>query len=125
METTTGKNHQNEDAEKYVPNTGPFQSPRKKKLKEIETSNLSDKESKTLFIRVLSEPRRSIDELGENFNQLSINEIENIKRSQSEIKSTITEMKNTLNGIKGRIDEAENQSSYLKDKIAENTQSEQ
>ena len=78
-----------------------------------------------MVIRVLSEPRRSIDELGENFNQLSINEIENIKRSQSEIKSTITEMKNTLNGIKGRIDEAENQSSYLKDKIAENTQSEQ
>ena len=31
-----------------------------------------------------------------------------MKQNQSEIKNTITEMKNTLEGINGRLDEAEN-----------------
>ena len=41
------------------------------------------------------------------------------------MKNTKTEMKNTLERINSRIDEAENGISNLEDKIAENTQSEQ
>ena len=51
--------------------------------------------------------------------------IENIKKNQSELKNTITKMKNILEGINSRLNKAENQIGNLGDKIAENTQSEQ
>ena len=41
------------------------------------------------------------------------------------MKTTILEMKNVLEGINIGFDEAEDQISYLEEKIAENTQSEQ
>ena len=41
------------------------------------------------------------------------------------MKYTITEMKNTLEGINRRLDEAGDRISDLEDKVAENTQSEQ
>ena len=41
------------------------------------------------------------------------------------MKDTLTEMKNNLQGISSRVDEAENQISDLEYKEAENTQSEQ
>ena len=52
-------------------------------------------------------------------------EIENIKKNQSEMKTTITEMKNILQGINSKVDEAEDQIREMGDKEAENTQSEQ
>ena len=51
-------------------------------------------------------------------------EIENIKKHQSEMKTTLTEMKDTLQGINSRVDEAEDQIRDLEDERAENTQSE-
>ena len=41
------------------------------------------------------------------------------------MKNTLTEMKNTLQGIDSGVDEAEDQISKLEHKEAENTQSEQ
>ena len=52
-------------------------------------------------------------------------EIETIKKYQLEIKNTITQMKNTSEGLNIRLDEAEDQISNLNDKVAENFQSEQ
>ena len=40
-----------------------------KELNEMEASNLSDAEFKTLVIRMLNELRRRVDELSENFNK--------------------------------------------------------
>ena len=40
----------------------------KKELNEMEISNLSDAEAKTLVIRMLKELRGRVDELRENFN---------------------------------------------------------
>ena len=40
------------------------------------------------------------------------------------MKNILIEMKNTLQGINSRADEAENQTSNLEDKEVENTQSE-
>ena len=48
-----------------------------------------------------------------------------IKKDQSEIKDTLTEMKNNLQGINSRVHEAENQISDLEYKETKNTQSEQ
>ena len=55
-----------------------------KVLNEVEISNLSDAEFKTLVIRMLKE-------LSEDLNS--------IKKSQSEMKDTLMEIKNNLQGI--------------------------
>ena len=48
-----------------------------------------------------------------------------IKKNQSEMKDTLTEMKNNSQVINSRVDEAKNQNSNLECKEAKNTQSEQ
>ena len=64
-----------------------------KATNKIEISNLSDAEFKTLVIRMLKE-------LSEDLNS--------IKKIQSEMKDTRIDIKNNLQGI-NRVDEAENQ----------------
>ena len=72
-------------------------------------SNLSDAEFKTLVIRMLKE-------LSED--------LTSIKKIQSEMKDTLTEIKNNLQGNNSSMDEAENQVSNLEHKEAKNNQSE-
>ena len=55
-----------------------------------------------------------MDELSENFSK----ETENIK-NQSELKNTIAEMKNILQGIISRSEDAEEQISNLEDRVME------
>ena len=81
-------------------------------LKKIEATKLSDIKFKILVIRMLKE-------LSENYKKLSGNyismkkDIETMKENQVEMKNIISEMKNTEEGIKSRLDEAEDQSSEL------------
>ena len=72
-----------------------------KELNEIEISNLSDAEFKTLVIRMLKE-------LSED--------LSSIKEIQSEMKDTLIEIKNNLQGNNSRVDEAENQINDLEHK---------
>ena len=65
-----------------------------KELNEMEISNLSDAEFKTLVIRMLGELREDLS---------------SIKKIQSETKDPLIEIKNNLQGNNGRVDEAENQ----------------
>ena len=65
-----------------------------KELNEMEISNLSDAEFKTLV-------RRMLKELSED--------LSSIKKIQSETKDTLIEIKNNLQGNNSRMDEAENQ----------------
>ena len=76
----------------------------------MEISNLSDAELKTLVIRMLKEPSE---------------ELNSIKKIQSETKSTLSETENNLQGNNSRVDEAENQINDLKHKEVKNNQSEQ
>ena len=92
-----------------------------KELIKTETSNILDKEFKTLVIRMLNELRGKEDELSQNLN----GQLENIKKNQSKIKNTTTEVKNTLQGINSRVHGAEDQICDLEDKKADNTQSKQ
>ena len=62
-------------------------------LNKMEMGNLSDAELKILVIRMLKE-------LSENLNC--------IRRMQSETKDTLIEIKNNLHGNNSRVDEAEN-----------------
>ena len=62
-----------------------------KELNELEISNLSDEEFKTLY--------KDAQELSENLN--------NIKKIQSEMKDTLIKIKNNLQGNNSRVDEPE------------------
>ena len=81
-----------------------------KELNEIEISNLSAREFQTLVIRMLKK-------LSEDLNS--------IKKIQSEMKDTLIEIKNNLQGNNSRVDEAENQINDLEHKEAKSNQSEQ
>ena len=81
-----------------------------RELNKMKTNNLLDIEFKTQIIRMFSE-------LSEDLNS--------IKKIQSEMKDTLIEIKNNLRGINSRVDEAENQISNLEYKEAKNNQSDQ
>ena len=71
----------------------------------MKISNLSDTEFNTLIITMLME-------LSEDLNS--------IKMIQSEMKSTLIEIKNNLQGNSSRVDKAENQINDLEHKEAKN-----
>ena len=77
-----------------------------KELNKMEISNLSDAEFKTLVIRMLKE-------LSEDLNST--------KKIQSEMKGTLTEIKNNLQGNNRRLDEAKNQINDFEHKEAKTT----
>ena len=76
----------------------------------MEISNLSDAEFKTLGCK-------DAQELSKDLNS--------IKKIQSEMKDTLIEIKNNLQGNNSKVDEAENQINDLEHKEAKNNQSEQ
>ena len=76
----------------------------------MEISNLSDAEFKTLVIRMLKE---------------LCEDLSSIKKIQSEMKDTLIEIKNNLQGTNSRMDETKNQINDLEYKDAKNNQSEQ
>ena len=80
------------------------------KLNKMEISNISDARFKTLVIRMLKK-------LSEDLNSL--------KKIQSETKDTLIEIKNHLQANNTRLDEAENQIYDLEHKEAKNHPSEQ
>ena len=80
-----------------------------KELNEMQISNVLDAEFKTLVIRMLKE----------------LSEDLNIKKTQSELKDTLIEIKNNLQGNNSRVNEAKNQINDLEYKEAKNNQSEQ
>ena len=81
-----------------------------KELNEMEISNLSGAELKTFVIRMFKE-------LSEN--------LSSIKKIQSNMKDSLIEIKNNLQGNNSRVNEAENQINDLEHKEAKNNPSEQ
>ena len=82
----------------------------RKRPNKIEISNLSDAEFKTLVIRMLKEHSEDLS---------------SIKTIQSEMKPSLIEIKNNLQGKISRGDEAKNQINDLEHKETKNNQSEQ
>ena len=81
-----------------------------KELNNVEISHLSGAEFKALVIRMLKE---------------LCEDLSSIKKIQSEMKDTLIEIKNNLQGTNSRVDEAKNQISDLEHKEAKNNESEQ
>ena len=81
-------------------------------LTEIEASQLSDTEFKAMVIRKLtelSELKYNYQKLQGNYNELTAkninmkNEIETINKGREEMKNTISELKNTVEGSKADL----------------------
>ena len=81
-----------------------------KEVNKMEISNPADAKFKTLVIRMLKE-------LSEDLNS--------IKNTQSEMKDTLVEIKNNLQGNNSRLDETWNQINDLEHKEAKTKQSAQ
>ena len=79
-------------------------------LNKMEMSNLSDAQFKPLCIRMLKEVS---------------GDLSSIKKTQSETKDALIEIKKLLQGNNSRVDEAENQINDLEHKETKNNQSEQ
>ena len=77
-----------------------------KELKKMKISNLSDGEFKTLIVNILQDLSKDLN---------------SIKKIQSEMKDTLIEMKNNLQGNNSRVDEAENQINDLEHKEEKTT----
>ena len=90
-----------------------------KELNEKQVNKLSDREFKIMVIRLWM-PK----ELSENHNSMK-KEIETINKNQEEMKNTIPEIKNTVQGVTSRLDIAGDQISELEDKMERSTQAEQ
>ena len=71
----------------------------------MEMSNISDAELKTLFIRMLKELSEGLS---------------SIKKIQSEMKDTLIEIKDNLQGNNSRVDKAKNKINDLEHKEATN-----
>ena len=80
-----------------------------KELNKREISNLSDREFKALVIRMLKEVSEDLS---------------SIKKTLSEMKDALVEIKNNFQGNNSRVDETENQINDLEHKEAKNNQSE-
>ena len=77
-----------------------------KELNEMEASKLSDIEFKIMVIRMPKVLTDNYNELSENYNCMK-KEIETRNKNQEGMKNRISEIKNTLQGITSRLDDAE------------------
>ena len=90
------------------------------RITEEEIGKLPEKEFKIMLVKMIKNPESNIGKMQESINK----DLEELKNKHAEENNTITEIKNTLEGINSRISEAE-QSSELEHKIVEITSEEQ
>ena len=77
-----------------------------KELNEIEASNPSDIEFTIMVIRIFREISEDYKELSGNYSSMK-RDIETVNWNQEKMKDTIYRMKKYIQGIKSRLDEAE------------------
>ena len=72
-------------------------------INEEETGKLPEKEFRIMIVKMIKDLESKMEKLQESMNK----ELEELKNKHAETNSTITEIKNTLEGINSRISEAE------------------
>ena len=77
----------------------------------------------SMMIKVVKELKTRLDEQSEKLD--IFNRIRKYLKSQTELSSTITEVKNSLKGVNSRLDDTEEQISKLEDRVVEITEAEQ
>ena len=93
---------------------------REVQINEEEISKLPEKEFKIIIVKTIKNLENRMEKRQESTNE----DLEELKNKHTET-NTITEIKNTLEGINGRISEAEQPISKLEDKMVKITSEEQ
>ena len=83
-------------------------------INEEEIGKLPEKEFRIMIVKMIKNLENKMEKMQESINK----DLEELKNKHTET-NTITEIKNTLEGINGRIFEAEERISELKDKLVE------
>ena len=78
----------------------PFLSP---EINEEEIGKLPGKEFRIMIVKMIKNLENKMEKMQESINK----ELEELKNKHTETNNTITEIENTLDGINGRISEAE------------------
>ena len=78
-----------------------------KQLNEVEISNLPEKEFRIMIVTMIQDFGKRMEAKIEKMQEMFNKDLEELKDKQAEMNNTITEMKNTLEGISSRITEAE------------------
>ena len=89
-------------------------------INEDEIGKLPEKEFRIMIVKVIKNLESKMEKMQESINK----DLEELKNKHAETNNTITEIKNTLEGINSRISEAE-RISELEDKMVEITSEEQ
>ena len=107
-----------------------------KQLNEVEIGNLPEKEFRTMIMKMIQDLRKRMEAkiknclqgqemFSKDLEELKNKHLEELQNKQTEMNNTITERKNTLEGINSRITEAEEWISDLEDRMVEFTAVEQ
>ena len=104
-----------------------------KQPNEVEIGNPPEKEFRIMIVKMIQDFRKrteaKIEKMQEMFNkdleELKNKHPEELKNKQLEMNNTITETKNTLEGINSRRTEAEERINYLEDTMVQFTATEQ
>ena len=76
-------------------------------LCEVEIGNLPKKEFRVMIVKMTQDLGKRTDAQTEKIQEIFNKELEDLKNKQTEMNNTITEMKNALEGINSRLNEAE------------------
>lgn len=88
--------------------------------REMEVTNLPDKEFKEMVIRMLTKLEGGAKELGETFNR----KLESVIKNQADLKNAITEMKKHIRKNQQQIENSLEQIRDLEDRLVEINHSE-
>ena len=88
---------------------------------EEEIGSLPEKEFRIMIVKMIQNLGNRMEKIQETFNK----DLEELNSKQTMMSNTINEIKNSLEGINGRIFEAEERISDLEDEIVEITTAEQ
>ena len=88
-------------------------------LSEVEIGNLPEKEFRGMIVKMIQDLRKRREAQTEKIQEMFNKELEDLKNEQREMNDTIIGMKNTLEGISRRKNEAEERISELKDILVE------
>ena len=78
----------------------------------MEIVNLPEKECRVMTIKLIQDLGKRMEAQTEKIQEMFNKELEDLKKKQTQMNNMITEMKNTLEGINSRINEAEEQMSW-------------
>ena len=88
---------------------------------EEEMGSLPEKEFRVMMVKMIQNLGKRMEKIQETFNK----DLEKVQSKQTKMNNTINEIKNSLEGINGRITEAEERISDMENKIVEITNAEQ